>query len=117
MNHTPGPWRIGTNYPCRIIGGGGVIAYACDPQDEGTEREEEKANARLIALAPEMATALRKCVATCDAGFKQLGMSGPDPARMGKIWFETYQEFRALLARLEAETEPTDTPTNANKEG
>lgn len=57
--HTPGNWRVGKNYPCRIIANEQPIAFACDPQDEGTETEEELANARLISAAPELLIACK----------------------------------------------------------
>ena len=64
MNFTPGPWRTGNRHPCRIMTQGTIVAYACDPQDEGSEREHEKANARLISAAPELLAMLEGYVRT-----------------------------------------------------
>lgn len=54
--HTAGPWKQGINYPERIIGGNKIIAYSGQLPDDGLVTEEEKANARLIAAAPELLT-------------------------------------------------------------
>ena len=49
--HTKGPWRTGYRYPCRIISYvGNIPASTCLPEDEGTESDEQKANAaRIVA--------------------------------------------------------------------
>lgn len=56
--YTPGPWRIGTPPPNgeQTIGtlNGLMVAVATT----GAEMEETKANARLIAAAPELLAAL-----------------------------------------------------------
>ena len=67
--HTPGPWKVGTNHPCRIIcpSLGLLIGYAIEPEDEGTETETEKDNARLIAAAPDMEIALQDILEWTDA--------------------------------------------------
>jgi hypothetical protein len=57
--HTPGPWTVGTKHPGRVFSQHFNVAFTTIPQDEGTETEEEKANARLIAAAPEMLKALK----------------------------------------------------------
>jgi hypothetical protein len=47
-----------------------MIAFACLPVDESFESEEQKANARLIAAAPELLEALKPFsklgIETCD---------------------------------------------------
>ena len=66
MKHTPGEWfthreGFSTVYvECRI--GGGLIqeVAACGPTAAGSEQQE--ANARLIAAAPELLEALQDCV-------------------------------------------------------
>ena len=62
MTHSPGPWRTGSKHPCRVIADGHLVAYACEPQDEGTEYKEQIANARLIAAAPRMLQTLQAFV-------------------------------------------------------
>lgn len=64
--HTPGPWRTGERYPCRIftdrksVSERQPIGSTCEAQDEGTETEEQIANARLIAATPELLTILQR---------------------------------------------------------
>lgn len=57
-NHTPLPWRLGTRYPSRVLGGTVVVAMTCDPQDQGTENEREKADAALIVSAVNQCASL-----------------------------------------------------------
>lgn len=62
--HTPGPWRVSTQSPTiiqvdyRMIGSdaGKLIGSACGYPDSGffPTDEEAKANAHLIAAAPEL---------------------------------------------------------------
>jgi hypothetical protein len=51
---TKGKWEQSKKHPCRVFASGQTI-YATHPENEGTEREEEKANAALIALTPSLA--------------------------------------------------------------
>ena len=57
---TPLPWKLGTRYPCRILG----VASACEEQDEGTETEGQKQDAAYIVHAansyPKLVTALQR---------------------------------------------------------
>lgn len=61
--HTPGPWKIGTPGPngCYTIGtekGGLMTAIIAHSIREPKEEQEAKANARLVAAAPDMLEAL-----------------------------------------------------------
>ena len=60
---TPLPWKLGTRYPCRILG----VASACEDQDEGTETEGQKQDAAYIVHAcnayPQLVAALSKMLA------------------------------------------------------
>lgn len=92
--HTPGPWSLfqqGDEYGC--WGGAGERVFSI-------RGGVLSADARLIAAAPEMLAEIRRLVDTCERGFRQLGMDGPDRERMGKVWFATYERFCALLARI-----------------
>ncbi|HCR1638161.1 TPA: hypothetical protein ONA83_003578 [Pseudomonas aeruginosa] len=66
MKHTPGPWFINgheryTKYVEARIGGGWVQEVAaCGPTENP---EQQEANARLCAAAPELLEALEACVA------------------------------------------------------
>lgn len=60
--HTQGPWRVNatgfqTN-PCKIYAKGRVGALANLPRNRTFTLEEQEANARLIAAAPELLIAL-----------------------------------------------------------
>ena len=63
--YTPGPWRIGTPPPNgeQTVGtlNGLMVAVATI----GAEMEETKANARLIAAAPELLEALQSVLDNC----------------------------------------------------
>ena len=64
--HTPGPWR-GNETPDRdglVRDGGGHVVAQCFPEYFGVEGA--KANARLIAAAPEMTAALKTCLGYLD---------------------------------------------------
>lgn len=44
--------------------------------------------------------ASRQLVEDCEAGFKELGMDGPDISKMGIIWFNAYQRAKMALADI-----------------
>lgn len=59
--HTPGPWHVSDPRPyasthCVDVIGGLSLVAQCVPQ---SERNTEKANARLIAAAPDLLAALK----------------------------------------------------------
>jgi hypothetical protein len=57
MTHTPGPWEIEQiGVATTINGNGGIVAEVYS--DTGNQQEED-ANARLIAAAPDMLEALK----------------------------------------------------------
>ena len=93
--HTPGPWRaVGTF----VEGGGRAIAKAVllaksNLAGEGSENELGKANARLIAAAPEMENTLNEIVGMVIAQ----NIDGLD--RTGKI----YEIARAAIAKAKGE--------------
>jgi hypothetical protein len=58
QNHTPGPWK--TN--CLHIERQNGQSIAATVHDSWQTEEEELANARLIAAAPELLEALQQCV-------------------------------------------------------
>lgn len=59
--HTQGTWRISSNHSMYVVpaNGQGIIARAEDKSD----RNVGEANARLMAAAPDLLAALRKCLA------------------------------------------------------
>lgn len=72
MTHkfTDGPWRIGAPGPngCMTIGTeqGLMTAVIAHSVNENDQRETAQANARLIAAAPELLTALADLLAMCE---------------------------------------------------
>jgi hypothetical protein len=61
--HTPGPWMVdrpGTLFHIRTMDEINGTVATCDPCDFATQ--EQLANARLIAAAPELLEALRELV-------------------------------------------------------
>jgi hypothetical protein len=65
--HTPGPWRIVENRPNKWTKAPTIsVVGPPDPQEDGAYVKiclingADKANARLIAAAPDMATEIRK---------------------------------------------------------
>lgn len=70
--HTPGPWNIGTKNGARVWSENGETLIADADASESLRKEIKKANARLIAAAPELLKALTKLLdmhERCDAGF------------------------------------------------
>lgn len=66
--HTPGPWHVvpygdgGSLVICSDEAGDWRIAFMATPSGYKAERDEIKANAHLIASAPEMYEALERTV-------------------------------------------------------
>lgn len=64
MKHTPGPWKYSTEPQpngCPIIGAQGLmIAMLAHTVNQADQRETALANARLIAVAPELLEALKR---------------------------------------------------------
>ena len=55
--HSPAPWKIRINYPERVINGNRTIAECCDRVNSPSN--EDLANAKLIAAAPELLEAVK----------------------------------------------------------
>lgn len=68
MPHTPGPWKLGSQYAHRafVHDGDGIIA------DCGVMSRAARANARLIAQAPAMLDLIARYVASLDRGNAKL---------------------------------------------
>ena len=96
--HTPGPWHVGIKQAEQIVytKNGWAVANATVYHGK-QDKDEAKANARLIAEAPAMLVALR------------FFLGGDDKVQVGVGGNPTYvdrklDEFRAILARI-GETE------------
>lgn len=58
--HTPGPWRVGiSKHTVYQVAAPELRIALCSDLEEKGGREAEKANARLIAAAPDLLEALR----------------------------------------------------------
>lgn len=69
FKHTPGPWTQATMGPngCPIVGSGALmVAMIAHSTNEPEQAEEAKANARLIAAAPELLEALQEVFSDAD---------------------------------------------------
>jgi len=74
--HTAGPWAVKGSNPPRVYARDGYdIIAACDSIMEMTH-EQELANARLIAAAPELLAALEQCLKIVDAYRRRSGGDG-----------------------------------------
>ena len=104
---TPGPWTVGGE-GCRFAGVGNVafadfvsltnITAPTVPAHHEPSDEEREANARLIAAAPELLTALRE---VSDRFERCVINSGSDP----EFAAAAVAEYRALLARIDGKAE------------
>jgi hypothetical protein len=54
--HTPGPWKQGSTHPENVSAGSALV---CTTLSRGRFNDEQKANARLIAAAPDLLEALQ----------------------------------------------------------
>ena len=68
--HTPGPWRTGGLANRFVFGGNGLPVCECNSGDEGTCRAD-KANACLIAAAPELLSTIEFYVQHVDGADDQ----------------------------------------------
>ncbi len=95
MKHTPGPWFINgheryTKYVEARIGGGWVQEVAaCGPTENP---EQQEANARLCAAAPELLEALRIMVNACYPVSTEISDKGHE-------WCTAYLDQALPLAR------------------
>lgn len=94
---TPGPWSIERD-GCSVTMGAQVVATAIAP--DGATIGEQRANARLIAAAPEMLAALSRILAhagqymQCDACLRDISRTVHGAGCV-------YGDARALIARIE----------------
>lgn len=100
--HTAGPWKVvGTE----IWGTNHRVAYGKGAYDD-KDREHNKANARLIAAAPEMYRLLKACGTIIDTMDKRLSDMGKG-LNMSNLPGYEGQNFvdwiGALLTKIEAE--------------
>lgn len=75
--HTPGPWNIGTKNGARVWSENGETLIADADVSESLRKEIKKANARLIAAAPDLLAALKEA----DEDFAREGFDKDGPYR------------------------------------
>lgn len=117
-NHTPGPWfvgrrgyntagiEVGPRYP----NGPGIwsIAYVEDADNDDLPADEQDANARLIAAAPEM-LAIVEAVAGADS-FDTIGSIKIDVPGQDRAWLK-----RAAVALLDRIAKGESTATSLSE--
>jgi hypothetical protein len=103
--HTPTPWKTGTKYPTRVIGGNSdtsmIVAGTALPVDEGSPNETEIANAAFIVRACNSHEALVRELRNLVDFINQYGIRDAN----GKSLMEDLgylQEAEAALAAAEA---------------
>ena len=89
--HTPGPWHLGSgngegsiyaeNDRMRLETGGTTLYPVCDIQT-GWNTEEDQANARLIAAAPQMLAALRAALEAMGDSYDATDAAGEEGAAL-----------------------------------
>ena len=89
--HTPGPWRL--NSDALVCGNGDLmmsiaICYDKSSAADGVSRDEMKANARLIAAAPELLDALQSLLARVSSDIIA-----------NQCWHEEQRAARAAIAK------------------
>lgn len=101
--HTPGPWKFDDHLGCRPIKGGKSGSHRQAQYKEVActvglhDDDEDRANARLIAAAPELLKALEALVWVADSMD-----SAPIAA---SVRLETaYEEAKAAIAKARGET-------------
>lgn len=109
--HTPGPWAVAPSisgqryYVYSVKGFPGHHCIVEGPNygiaDVAGETEQEcRANAHLIALAPELEEALRECITEPGSAGMQDGLG-----RMRRRLLAINDTARAVLAKLDGRTE------------
>jgi hypothetical protein len=100
MNHTPGLWQVSPEDPrgCCVIAKGGPTIADVGPVVRG----DWKANASLIAAAPELLEALRSCLSAMDMQEKRETEEFHIPQHSAwHIWSEAKTKADAAISRCE----------------
>lgn len=72
---TPRPWKTGEKHQCRIMTSTSRVAFTCDVMDEGTEYDDQKANAKLIVLAVNSYERDQETIATLREALREADLS------------------------------------------
>ena len=99
--HTQGPWKIGVRQPTSdkfIYGPQGEEIADCDRKTNFSE--ENLANARLIAAAPDLLAALKGCADALNEAGKSFALNNPEAVRPNM--FEIHAgNARSAIAKAE----------------
>ena len=96
--HTPGPWQVTQRWPNWHgieIRAGDTILFDISVRANGHNAEHGKANARLIASAPDLLRALTRLAHDCS--------NLDNPMVLEKIQHETLPEARQAIAKATGE--------------
>lgn len=106
QSHTPGPWFVNgresyTKYVEARIGGGLLQEVAaCGPTEQ---QEQQEANARLIAAAPDLLEALENLMAAYSQPEDRICCNGVDCGCMGATTYQQAEHYaRAAIAKATA---------------
>jgi hypothetical protein len=106
LKHTPGPWKLATHLgdPCTVYIERGQDDEPGICTTDGADfvpvdsEEEQEANARLIAAAPDMLAALKSAQASLRA-WNTMGLSGPSAKQVAAA-YENSPEMKAISAAI-----------------
>lgn len=94
--HTPGPWAIDPDYCDDVQAPDGLDVATTGPfLNRMTPSAERRANARLIAAAPEMLGVLM----AHDAYMLDAGYEGPEDTALHPKAAENWRNVRAIIAK------------------
>lgn len=99
--HTPGPWLINPHDKISIIGPDGFTIANCRNSSfhrNAPNYDRQEANARLIAMAPELLEALRNIV-NQQLDYERVNNLSPKPGR--KYCWDVTEQAAAVIAKIE----------------
>lgn len=108
VGHTVGPWyadfhneqRNGGRFITHILGGNQLVPIAAVPTGvEGYGREEGRANARLIASAPDLLEALKDVTAHLVAAHSLLSKSPKTAAPSDRMFDQMLRDYKKSFER------------------
>lgn len=104
VSYTPGPWKVAPDSGTTVYGDddGAVRTVVADTCARGKPDEQERADARLIAAAPDLLAALKKAVQTIRA-FDALGLSDSDVAPSWRAYQQSPEMRQINAAIMKAE--------------
>ena len=95
-NATPGPWETGPEFDHEVVlGGPGIMVADCAIFHMKRTPEENQANARLIAAAPDMRATMKDSV-------EVLSADDPWDRQHADKMNQAVEKARAIIAKTEA---------------